>query len=93
MAWFYAVGMVFGVSAAAILLNDLVKLLTGHATEADLSLVKESEERGVTIVVFLGSLLGGDGARHPDRVRAARLRRRADVAPGHVRRRRSWRRT
>ena len=44
MAWFYAVGMVFGVSAAAILLNDLVKLLTGHATEADLSLVKESEE-------------------------------------------------
>ena len=29
---------------AAILLNDLVKLLTGHATEADLSLVKESEE-------------------------------------------------
>ena len=44
MAWFYAVGMVFGVSAGAILLNDLVKLLTGHATEADLSLVKESEE-------------------------------------------------
>jgi TRAP-type C4-dicarboxylate transport system permease small subunit len=44
MAWFYAVGMVFGVSAAAILLNDLVKLLTGRATEADLSLVKESEE-------------------------------------------------
>ena len=44
MAWFYAVGMVFGVSAAAILLNDLVKLLTGHASEADLSLVKESEE-------------------------------------------------
>src|SRR6478735_4397919 len=44
MAWFYSVGLVFGVSAAAILLNDLVKLLTGHATEADLSLVKESEE-------------------------------------------------
>jgi TRAP-type C4-dicarboxylate transport system permease small subunit len=46
MAWFYSVGMVFGVSAGAILLNDLVKLLTGHATEADLSLVKESEEEG-----------------------------------------------
>ena len=44
MAWFYSVGMVFGVSAGAILLNDLVKLLTGHATEDDLSLVKESEE-------------------------------------------------
>jgi TRAP-type C4-dicarboxylate transport system permease small subunit len=46
MAWFYSVGMVFGVSAGAILLNDLVKLLAGHATEADLSLVKESEEEG-----------------------------------------------
>jgi len=44
MAWFYSVGMVFGVSAGAILLNDLIKLLSGHATEADLSLVKESEE-------------------------------------------------
>jgi len=46
MAWFYAVGMVFGVSAGAILLADLVKLVTGHATDADLSLVKESEEEG-----------------------------------------------
>ena len=36
---------------------------------------------------------GRDGARHADRVRAADLRRRADVAPGHVRCRRSWRRT
>ena len=44
MAWFYSVGMVFGVSAGAILLNDLIKLLSGRATEADLSLVKESEE-------------------------------------------------
>ncbi len=44
MAWFYAIGVVFGVSAAAILLNDLVKLLSGRASEADLSLVKESEE-------------------------------------------------
>ena len=44
MAWFYSVGMVFGISAAAILLHDLFKLLTGRATQADLSLVKESEE-------------------------------------------------
>jgi TRAP-type C4-dicarboxylate transport system permease small subunit len=44
MAWFYSVGMVFGVSAGAILLHDLIKLLSGRATEADLSLVKESEE-------------------------------------------------
>jgi hypothetical protein len=35
---------VFGVSAAAVLLNDLAKLLSGRATDADLSLVKESEE-------------------------------------------------
>ena len=29
MAWFYSVGLVFGVSAAVILLNDLFKLLRG----------------------------------------------------------------
>jgi TRAP-type C4-dicarboxylate transport system permease small subunit len=33
MAWFYAVGVVFSVSAAVILLNDLYKLLRGHAIE------------------------------------------------------------
>jgi TRAP-type transport system small permease protein len=44
MAWFYGPGVVFGVSAAAVLLNDLAKLLSGRATDADLSLVKESEE-------------------------------------------------
>lgn len=44
MAWFYAVGMVFGVSAALVLLADLVRLLSGRATDADLSLVKESED-------------------------------------------------
>ena len=44
MGWFYAVGLVFGVSAAVMLVNDLVKLLTGRATEADLVIVKESED-------------------------------------------------
>jgi len=44
MAWFYSVGLVFGVSAAIILLNDLFKLLTGRATEADLIIVKETED-------------------------------------------------
>ena len=43
MAWFYAVGIVFSVSAAAILLNDLFKLLAGRASEADLIIIKESE--------------------------------------------------
>ena len=44
MAWFYSVGMVFGVSAAAILLNDLFKLLTGRASEEDLIIIKETED-------------------------------------------------
>jgi len=44
MAWFYSVGLVFGVSSAAILLNDLFKLLTGRATEADLVIIKETED-------------------------------------------------
>jgi TRAP-type C4-dicarboxylate transport system permease small subunit len=45
MAWFYAVGLVFSVSCAVILLNDLFKLLTGRATEADLIIIKESEDQ------------------------------------------------
>lgn len=31
MAWFYSVGLVFGTSAGAVLLNDLYKLLAGRA--------------------------------------------------------------
>jgi len=45
MAWFYAVGLVFSVSAAAILATELVKLLAGRATDADLVIVRESEDR------------------------------------------------
>ena len=44
MAWFYAVGVVFSVSAAAILLNDLFRVLSGRATEAELIMIKESED-------------------------------------------------
>ena len=44
MGWFYAVGLVFSVSAAVMLLNDLIKLLSGRASEADLVIVKESED-------------------------------------------------
>ena len=44
MAIFYAVGVIFGVSAAVILLYDLVRVLTGQASEADMVAVKESEE-------------------------------------------------
>jgi TRAP-type C4-dicarboxylate transport system permease small subunit len=45
MAWFYAVGLVFSVSCAAVLAADLYKLLTGRMSDADLIAVKESEEQ------------------------------------------------
>lgn len=44
MAWFYAVGVVFGISAAAVLVNDLFKVLTGRLSVTELHLVKESED-------------------------------------------------
>ena len=42
--FFYSAGLVFGVSAAVILLLDLVRVLSGKATEEDLISVKESDE-------------------------------------------------
>ena len=45
MAWFYAVGLVFSVSAGAILLNDLFKVVTGRVSEAELVMIKESEDQ------------------------------------------------
>ncbi|EWY36445.1 C4-dicarboxylate ABC transporter permease [Skermanella stibiiresistens SB22] len=44
MGLFYGVGVVFGVSAALILLHDLYVVATGQVTEADLIMVRESEE-------------------------------------------------
>ena len=41
---FYVVGVIFGVSAAVILLYDLSGCITGQASEADMVAVKESEE-------------------------------------------------
>jgi TRAP-type C4-dicarboxylate transport system permease small subunit len=43
MAWFYSVGMVFSVSAALVLLNDLYKVLSGLASEADHVIVREEQ--------------------------------------------------
>jgi TRAP-type C4-dicarboxylate transport system permease small subunit len=43
MAWFYSVGLVFAVSAAAVLLADLFKVVTGRASEADLVIVREEQ--------------------------------------------------
>ena len=45
MAWFYGVGLVFGVSAGVILLNDLIKLISGRIADADLVIIKESEDQ------------------------------------------------
>ncbi|HKS62279.1 MAG TPA: TRAP transporter small permease [Xanthobacteraceae bacterium] len=44
VGFFYAAGIVFGVSAGVILLYDLARVVTGHATEDDLVAVRESEE-------------------------------------------------
>ena len=41
---FYGAGIVFGISAGIILIWDLVRVLTGAASEADLVAVRESEE-------------------------------------------------
>jgi TRAP-type C4-dicarboxylate transport system permease small subunit len=43
MAWFYSVGLVFSVSAAAVLLADVFKVVSGSASEADLVIVREEE--------------------------------------------------
>jgi TRAP-type transport system small permease protein len=41
---FYAVGVVFGVSAGIMLLYDLFRVVSGQASETDLVAVRESEE-------------------------------------------------
>jgi TRAP-type C4-dicarboxylate transport system permease small subunit len=46
MAIFYGVGVVFAVSAAVLLLRDIWHVLSGQITDADLIMVKESEEAG-----------------------------------------------
>lgn len=45
LAWFYSVGLVFSVSAAVILSNELFKLLTGRLSDDELVIVKESEDQ------------------------------------------------
>jgi TRAP-type transport system small permease protein len=42
--FYYSSGLVFGISAAVILVQDLVRVLTGAATEDELITVKESDE-------------------------------------------------
>ena len=42
--FFYSSGVVFGISAAVILIYDLLRVITGRASEDDLIAVKETEE-------------------------------------------------
>ncbi len=44
-AWFYSAGIVFGVSTGIILLHDLYRTATGKLSDAELIMVKESEEQ------------------------------------------------
>lgn len=44
VSWFYASGVVFAVSAALLLLNDLWRLVTGQLSDAELVAIRESEE-------------------------------------------------
>ena len=44
-AWFYGVGIVFGVSTGLILLADLYRTVTGKLSDEELVMVKESEEQ------------------------------------------------
>jgi TRAP-type transport system small permease protein len=43
--FFYSSGLVFGVSAAVILLHDLYRVLTGQVSEEELVAIRESDER------------------------------------------------
>ncbi len=45
VAWFYGVGLVFGVSAGLIILHDLYRVVTGKISDDELVMVKESEEQ------------------------------------------------
>jgi TRAP-type C4-dicarboxylate transport system permease small subunit len=45
MGIFYGVGLIFSVSAGAILLYDLYRVVTGKVSDEDLVMVKESEEQ------------------------------------------------
>ncbi len=46
MAFVYGTGVVFAAFAAPLLLRDLWRLLTGQVSEADLVMVKGTEEKG-----------------------------------------------
>lgn len=62
MAVVYSVGIVFAVCAALLLILDLVRLLSGRLSEAELVSIQESEEAGALAQV-LGPQGGQDGKK------------------------------
>jgi len=44
LAWFYAAGVVFAVSAAVILAVELFRLITGRMRDEDLVIIRETED-------------------------------------------------
>ena len=62
MAIFYGVGVVFAVSAAALLLRDIWRVLSGSIDDADLVMVKESEEAGELEALQAQLARAGDAA-------------------------------
>ncbi|MDP3823872.1 MAG: TRAP transporter small permease [Burkholderiales bacterium] len=63
VAIFYSAGVVFAVSAGVILLRDLWRMLSGQLSEAELVMVKESEEAGE--LEALQAELAREGATTP----------------------------
>ena len=49
MAWFYASGLVFAVSGALIVMNQLWRLVTGQLSEDELIGIRESEEEPLDV--------------------------------------------
>ena len=67
MALFYGVGVVFAVSAGALLLRDIWRVFSGQISDADLVMVKESEEAGE--LEALQAELARSGDSVPDAVK------------------------
>jgi TRAP-type C4-dicarboxylate transport system permease small subunit len=66
MAFVYGTGVVFAVFAVVLLLRDLWRILTGQLSEAEMVMVKETEENG-EIDVLQAKLGREEAARHGPR--------------------------
>lgn len=67
VAWFYGVGMVFGLSVVPILVTGLLRVLLGRITESELIAIRESEEEDINEIQRRHIL--GSGKERPATVR------------------------